>query len=123
MARKQFDNDSSVQALEGAVQANTVPTITMLNNDVVITDYLTADIPNAIVTVCNVSLGAIGRFVIENGFIQTSAIYTNNGITGTKDTATKLNVYIEGGAIRIQNITNGTIDVTLSLEAFGVDFK
>lgn len=123
MARKQFDNDSSVQALEGSVQANTVPTTNMAVDAILVTDYRTADIPNGIVTVCNVTAGEIGRYAMEGGAIVTTAIYANIGVTAVKDTATKLNVYVDSGAINVQNSTVGVIDITLSVDAVGVDFK
>ena len=123
MANKQFDNDSNVQMHEGASQANSVSTTNLAVDAILTTDYRTADIPNSIITVCNVTAGEISRFAVENGAINTTAIYANANITGTKDTATKLNVYIEAGVYSIQNSTVGIIDVTLSIDAIGVDFK
>lgn len=123
MANKQFDNNSNVITLDGAVQANSVPTTNLIVDEILATDYRTADIPNSIVTVCNVTAGEIGRYAIEGGAIVTTAIYANINVTAVKDTATKLNVYVDSGIITIQNSTIGIIDVTLSVEAIGVDFK
>ena len=123
MAIKTFDNDSSVQAHEGASQANTVPTTEMIQDAVLATDYRTADIPNGIVTVCNVTDGEIGRYAMEGGAIITTAIYANAVVTAVKDNAATLNVYVEAGVIKIQNKIAATKDVTLSIEAIGVDFK
>lgn len=49
------------------------------------------------------------------GTLTTGTIATPTGIGPTKDVASKMNVYIEGGVITVQNNTGGPIDATVKV--------
>lgn len=122
--RKDLDENNSVEYTEqGALQVNSVPLTTIVNTEVLETGYLTANIPNGLLYLVDASGGQTGLYALENSAVITTAIYTNTNISGAKDTASKLNIYVETGEIKIQNLSPGPIDVTLSILAGGLDLK
>lgn len=121
---KSFSDENKVEYSEQAAQqVNTVPTESMVTTAVLSTGLLTANFPNGVLYIVNATDNESGMYILEDSAVITTAIYANANVTAVKDTASKLNIYVESGEITIQNNTAGTIDVTLGLTVGGLDVK
>lgn len=122
MAFKTNDNGTVTQALEGAVQANAVPVQEIVVDAELATGFRTADIANGLLMICNVSDGDLALFPLANATIGT-AIVAGTDFSDTKDTASKINLYVDSGEIKIQNKLAADKNISLSVIAAGVDFQ
>jgi hypothetical protein len=91
--------------VKGATEAGVIDT------GVVVTDF--AGVGNYIVSDDTTGDGGTISVIETAGTLSTVKLSGPAVITVTKDTASSVNVYIEDGVLKVQNLTGGAIDLTV----------